>query len=151
MKHSGTRTRAKKTATKLDRQDGAVPEFFDRFARALTAGDGREIASMWTVPALVIGDNALRAVNSLQDVEEFFSGAREQYNARGITDTRPEIFGLEWVTDRIVVVDMRWPYLDERGNKMGEEASTYTLRRDDAGNLSCMSRSCAVHRLQPET
>jgi len=135
MNRSGTRTRSKKTATKPGRQDGAVVEFLDRFARALTAGDAREIASMWAVPALVIGDGALRAVNSLRDVEEFFSGAKDQYNARGITDTRAEIFGLEWVTDRIVVVDVRWPYLDARGNQMGEEASTYTLRRDDAGNL----------------
>jgi hypothetical protein len=74
-------------------------------------------------------------VNSREEIARFFSGAKEEYNKRGISDTRPEVFGLEWVTDRIVVVDVRWPYLDERGNEKGEESSTYTLRRDDLGDL----------------
>ncbi|HET8580777.1 MAG TPA: hypothetical protein VFL31_07245 [Nitrospiraceae bacterium] len=73
-------------------------------------------------------------------VKESFSGAKEQYNARGITDTRPDVFGLEWVTERIAIVDVRWPYLDERGKEVGEEASTYTLRRDDAGDLKLHGR-----------
>lgn len=145
MSQRGTKTRRKGTAsteraikgsaTKHGRQDDGVQDLLDRFARAITAGDGNAIASLWAVPAFVIGDNGVRAVNSLDEVKEFFSGAKEQYNARGITDTRPDVFGLEWVTDRIVVVDVRWPYLDESGKEVGEEASTYTLRRDDAGDL----------------
>lgn len=145
MGQRGTKTRLRGTATKEmvtkgsaskhDHQDAGVQDLLDRFARAVTAGDGDEIASLWAVPAFVIGDDMVRAVNSLEEVKEFFSGAKEQYNARGITDTRPDVFGLEWVTDRIAVVDVRWPYLDERGKEVGEEASTYTLRRDDAGDL----------------
>ena len=74
-------------------------------------------------------------VSSREEIAKFFSGAKEEYNKRGISDTRAEIFGLEWVTDRIVVVDVRWPHLDERGKEKGEESSTYTLRRDDFGDL----------------
>lgn len=116
-------------------ENGVVQEYFDTFARALTAGDGRAIAKMWAVPAFVIGDTMVMAVNSDKEVEQFFAGAKEQYNEKGITDTRAEIFGLEWVTERIVVVDVRWPYLDEHGMEKGAEVSTYTLRRDDEGEL----------------
>ena len=115
--------------------DEVVQRFFDRFARALTAGDGRTIAQMWSVPALVLGDTMARAVNSTAEVERFFAGAKDQYHATGITDTRAELQRIEWLTRRIAVVDVRWPYLDAAGEETGEESSTYVLRRDDSGEL----------------
>jgi hypothetical protein len=135
MAQQSTETKSKKAAPKLDQRDGGVRDFLDRFARAITSGDARQITSLWGVPSLVMGDNGVQAVNSLEEVKQFFAGAKEQYNARGITDTRPDIFGLEWATDRIAIVSVRWPYLDASGKERGEEASTYTLRRDDAGDL----------------
>lgn len=135
MAQQRTPTKSRRAESKPDRHDAEVLDFLNRFARSLTAGDGRQAATHWAVPALVIADDGVTAVNSLQEVEQFFSGAKEQYNSRGITDTRPDIQKLEWATDRIAVVDVRWPYIHENGKEKGEEASTYILRRDDAGNL----------------
>jgi hypothetical protein len=130
-----TRAGSTRPAPTPGTEDREVQTFFDNFGRSLTAGDARTVAKMWAVPAYVIGDNGAQDVSTRDEVEQFFTGAKEQYNKRGITDTRAEIFGLEWVTDRIVVADVRWPYLDERGEEKGSEASTYTLRRDDNGEL----------------
>ena len=130
-----TRAGSMRPAPTLGTEDREVQTFFDEFGRAVTAGDARAIATMWAVPAYVIGDNGALVVSTRAEVEQFFAGAKEQYNKRGITDTRAEIFGLEWVTERIVIADVRWPYLDERGEEKGGEASTYTLRRDDNGAL----------------
>jgi hypothetical protein len=88
---------------------------------------------MWETPALVISDDGAHAVDCLEDVELFFAGAKEQYSVRGITDTRADLGRVEWLTDRIVIVDVRWPYLDMHGNELGEECSTYALRLDDDG------------------
>jgi uncharacterized NTF2-like protein DUF6841 len=112
-----------------------VRAFLARIARALTAGDGKTVAGMWAVPALVLGDDDVRAVGTLQEVEQFFGGAKEQYNARGIVDTRADILELKWLTPRIALVEVRWPYLDQEGNEVGEEVSTYALRRDETGAL----------------
>jgi len=112
-----------------------IQDFLDRFARALTSGDGAAIATMWNVPALVVSDQEVLPVSSTEQVAKFFGGAKQEYNARGVTGTRGEIVNLEWVTDRIAIAEVRWPWLDESGNEVGEEASTYTLRRDDGGNL----------------
>jgi ketosteroid isomerase-like protein len=116
-----------------DREE--VQQLLDRMARAVTAGDGRTVATMWETPALVVGDDEVMAVASPQEVEKFFGGAREQYNARGIIDTRAEIVRHEQITDLIDLVEVRWPYLDAKGEERGEETSTYILRRDDAGDL----------------
>ena len=116
-------------------EDQEIQNFLERFSRSLTAGDGKAIAKLWSVPAYVLGDTMAQAVNTHEEVEKFFSGAKDEYNKRGIVSTRPDVFGLEWITDRLVVVDVRWPYLDGRGDEKGEEASTYVLRRDDNGEL----------------
>jgi len=112
-----------------------VQELLDRFARAMTSGDGRAAAALWETPALVLGDDMARAVGSAAEVEAFFGGAKEQYNRLGIVDTRAEIRGLEALTAKIVLVTVRWPRLDGSGAEKGSETSTYTLRRDDGGAL----------------
>jgi hypothetical protein len=121
------------TPARANREE--VQQLLDRMARAVTSGDGSAMAAMWETPALVLGDNQAMAVSSPQEVAQFFGGAKEQYNKRGITDTRAEIVRLHWPTNRIAVVEVRWPYLDERGATRGHETSTYTLHRADTGDL----------------
>lgn len=112
-----------------------VLQFLDAYALALLRGDERAIAAMWEAPALVIGDAGVHAVASTAEVERFFAEAKEQYAARHITGTRPDVQRLEWVTERIAMVRVWWPYLDEGGRHIGAESSTYTLRRDEHGRL----------------
>jgi hypothetical protein len=83
----------------------------------------------------VLGDADMKAVGSKAEIEQFFAGAKQQYNAQGITGTRAEITELHWPTERIAIVQVRWPYLDAQGRELGEENSTYTLRRDEDGEL----------------
>ncbi|HXU79803.1 MAG TPA: hypothetical protein VN914_00280 [Polyangia bacterium] len=118
-----------------DDDESDVQELLDRMARALTAGDGRAVAAMWETPALVVGDEMLQAVRTAAELEQFFSGAKAQYNKMGIADTRPDIVRLSWATPRIAIAQVRWPYLDAKGEEVGEETSTYTLRRNQAGEL----------------
>lgn len=40
---------------------------------------------------------------------------------------------LDEITDHMVMVRVRWPYLDPQGREMGAETSTYTLVRQGAG------------------
>ena len=76
-----------------------------------------------------------RAVTSIDDVRTFFGAAREQYNEHGVTDTRAELVRVEWLTPQIATVEVHWPHLDAKGNEIGGERSTYTLRRDEHGAL----------------
>jgi ketosteroid isomerase-like protein len=119
----------------LERNESEVQEILDRLAEAVTEGNGKAVAKMWAVPALVLGDTMARPVSTLLEVEQFFGGAKEQYNARGISDTRAEIVELHWPTPRIAIAEVRWPWLDEEGSERGDEVSTYVLRRNDSGKL----------------
>ena len=114
--------------------DLGVKEYLNAFKDALTAGDGAAIAEMWDTPAFVLGQDMARVVSEPEEVAQFFGGAREQYAEIGITDTRAEIVRLDEITDQMVMVRVRWPYLDNQGREMGAETSTYTLVRQGAGD-----------------
>jgi hypothetical protein len=116
-----------------------VQHVLDRFARALTAGDGDAVADLWETPAFVIGAGMARAVSAREEVVAFFSGAKDQYDSGGIADTRAEIQRLDWVSKDLVVVDVRWPYISINGDEVGEETSTYTLMGGSGGELKIRS------------
>lgn len=128
---------AERTARgKRSRRDKAsVQGFLDRFASALISGDTKAIAALWETPAFVIDSTMARVVSTNQEIELFFSGAKDAYNARGIVDTRAEVLDLDWISDDLVMVRVRWPYLDAANEEHGEESSTYTLKRDEKGEL----------------
>ena len=112
-----------------------IQQLLNRMARGVVSGDGRTVAEMWEVPALVVGDDNVMCVSRTEEFEAFFGGAKAQYNAQGITDTRPEIVRIEWATKRLATVQVRWPYLDANGKIRGSESSTYVMRRNDRGEL----------------
>ena len=112
-----------------------IQQVLNRMARAVVSGDGRTVAEMWEVPALVVGDENVMCVNRPEEFEAFFGSAKAQYNAQGITDTRPEIVRIEWATKRLATVQVRWPYLDSNGKIRGSETSTYVMRRNDKDEL----------------
>lgn len=115
--------------------DDEVQDFFDRMAGAITQGDGDAVAALWAVPALVLSDRNVMAVDDLGKLAGFFGGAKDEYHRLGVTDTRAQITAFERLTPRICQVEVRWPWLDEHGAEQGEEHSTYILRRDDSGEL----------------
>lgn len=118
-----------------DRERAGVQRYLDRFAEAMTSGDLRTVVSLWGVPAFVIGENEARVVQSESEVEQFFEGAKDMYNERGIVGTRAEIVSLDWVAQDLVIATVRWPYLDRNDRTLGEESSSYTLLRGEDGGF----------------
>ena len=133
-RNASTHTRAANPAhPDAGRQE--VQQFLDRFAEALTSGDVDTLVSLWQVPACVVDQTGVKVVTSNEEIEQFFAGAKKTYNDQGITDTRAEIGELRWANARIAIVEVRWPYLDAQGQEVGDETSTYTLRRDEDDEL----------------
>ena len=118
---------------KPPKDEFGVQDLLDRAARGVTSGDGAAVAALWEIPAYVLGDDVSMAVSSLEEAAKFLGGGKAQYNALGVVDTRADIEHLEEIGKRLVSVRVRWPWLDANGKEVGGETSTYTLRRNDAG------------------
>jgi hypothetical protein len=115
--------------------DGEIQSLLDQIAEAVTAGDGDSIAQLWEPPAFIIGSTMAMVIDSQSQAAQLFGGARADYHARGIIDTRADIADLEWIGSDVAVAKIRWTYLDTSGDEIGAEASDYTLRRDARGQL----------------
>lgn len=120
-----------------------IEALLEQFADALTAGDGAAAATYWHAPVFIMGDDHEHVVTHASEVAAFFGGAKAQYAARGIAGTRPEIVSLDWLTERTALVTVRWPWLDERGQQVGEEASTYLVKAGPGGTLKL--RAAIMH------
>jgi hypothetical protein len=118
---------------------GDVQELLNRIAKAITAGDGDTVAKLFEYPAFVIHNGGAMAIDSFEQTAKFFGSGKAEYNKRGITDTRGDIIDLEKIGDDLVVVEVRWPYLDANGKEIGGERSDYTLLRDSQGKLRIRS------------
>jgi hypothetical protein len=134
-----TETETTKTPRKATRKartkDQEVQDYLDRYARAFTAGDGGAVASMWEVPAIVVGEDEAIAITELEQVSDFFGSAKPMYNERGIFTTRAELIDVDRISDNLVNCRVRWPHLDAKEEEIGEESSSYTLRRGSDGQL----------------
>jgi len=116
-----------------------VQGVFDEMAHALLLRDGDGVAAMYDVPALIISDDGVHAVSSSEEAAKFFGSAKDEYNALGVVDMRPDVIDLERIGAKLYVATVRWPHLDASGREVASESSDYTLRRDDKGRLKIRS------------
>lgn len=123
----------------VSRERASVQEYFDRFAAAMTSGDTKAMLKLWGLPAFVLGKYEARVVQSESEVEQFFNVAKDMYNQRGITRTSADVIGLDWVDSDLVVATVRWPYLDDQDQELGEETASYTLLRGENGSFKTRS------------
>lgn len=121
------------------RDKASVQRYFERYAEAATNGDARAMNELWGVPAFVLGRSEAAVVESEQQVGSLAERARRELEARGATRICPEIQCLDWAGSDLVVATVRWPYLNERGDEVGEEAASYTLLRGEDGSYKLRS------------
>jgi ketosteroid isomerase-like protein len=112
-----------------------IRAFLDRYAAALVAGDLPGVAGCYALPALVVGDAGTIPVAEAGQIEAAFAGAADGYRARGLVGARPELRGVEALTDALSLVDVRWSYVDAAGREGDHSAYRYLLRRTGNGQL----------------
>jgi hypothetical protein len=110
-----------------------VETFFKRYGSALSAGDASVIAACWEVPAFVLTDEGTVAVQSEQQIQDFFSAALEDYRGNDLVCTQPGAIQSTELSQNLLSVDVQWTVTDTRGNTRPGDHSFYLLRIDDAG------------------
>ena len=128
-----TNTRPSVRPERRARDDAPLRDLVQRIGHALIEGDTHAMARMWNVPSIAVSDRGVRVVLTPESTERFFRGEHQHHAARGIIETLPDIQRVDWMTDRIVEVSVRWPHEDVHGHDLGAELIRYTLRQDDAG------------------
>src|SRR5687767_10334166 len=89
-------------------KDDDLRALVEEYGRALSRCDLPAIAAAWEVPALVLADQGSIAVESTHQIETFFGAATQQYRDQGIVSTTPEIARVEWLSELVAEVRVRW-------------------------------------------
>ena|SRR5688572_19747834 len=77
-------------------------------------------------------------LDDAEKVAAFFGQAPDQYHAKGIEQTFPEVESVDWVAPDMALVRARFPYIDPDGNDMGDgETSVYVIRKAEDGLAIC--------------
>lgn len=111
-----------------------VPGFIDLFLDLFEARDVAALARLWDVPALVLGDDQVHGAMSLPQLEKLFGDA--------VFAQEPQLFpgserieSIEWISRRVVMVELPWPERRVGGFLHGVAASTFVLRTDQRDHL----------------
>lgn len=110
-----------------------LKSFLERYGKALSAGDAKEIAKCWGIPALVLSNEGALAVSDAAEVERFFSGAVEYYRSQGLVAARPELERVDLLSERIAAVTVLWHAIDKDGAEQPGDHSYYILHLGDDG------------------
>ncbi len=109
----------------------SLERFIDAYGNAISSVDLKIVADSWEIPALVLSDQGTIAVNSKEEVMDYFEKAAVSYRSQGRTSTIGEIISKEYLTKDILAIDVRWPSFDDQGKAMAVEMSHYLLRIGD--------------------
>ena len=112
-------------------KDDPIQQLLERLGRGLSAGDLKEVSACFGFPALIFLDRTGVSVSSAPEIEQLFARAREEYQARGIVSTRPQIERVEHLNETLVAVDVRWPSFDASGSQKASDLSYYILQREE--------------------
>ena len=111
--------------------DEHLRRFLVRYGEALSAGDLKAISGCYAVPSLVLSDEGSVLIAAREEIEAAFDGAAERYRAQGLVAVRPALVASEALSEGLVLVEVRWDYIDEQGRSAQQNGYRYVLRLED--------------------
>lgn len=107
-----------------------LADFFGRYGSALTTGDLPALASCYRLPGTVVADGYSFTFSTPAAVALSFLGAAPAYQECRLVAAHAEIEHLERLSERLVMVTVRWEYLDSRGEAVPGGGYRYIIRLD---------------------
>jgi hypothetical protein len=122
-----------------DLDPGRLDAYLARYADTLTRRDARAAAALWSTPGTIVDDVRSGAL----DTREAMSAGLEQsyplYDRLGLASVGHELVEHRRLSARLVLVRVRWRFLDAAGAQLTDADSWYLLRDDpDEGLLACV-------------
>jgi hypothetical protein len=115
-----------------------LADFFDRYGTALTTGDLPTIASCYRLPGMVVADGYSFTFASPAAVALSFVGAAPAYRECELVAAHADIEGVQRLSDGLVMVSVRWEYLDARGAAVPGESYRYVVHLGRSAPQICV-------------
>lgn len=125
-----------------------IEQYLARYAASLTEFDAEAAVELWSTPGMIADD---RVSGVLDTREEMVAGLKQSYplyRELGLASVGHELLDANELSDRLVLVKVRWLFRDADGELLTDANSYYLLRDDDAAGLQacvCVETDSAEH------
>lgn len=119
--------------------DDTISAYLTRYADSLTAFDAETAAGLWSTPGMIVND---RSSGVLDSREAMVIGLRQSYpiyQRLGLASVGFELLERRDLSERLVLVRVRWLFFDAGGAQLTDTDSYYLLRdEEEAGLQACV-------------
>ena len=115
-----------------------LTDFFDRYGTALTTGDLPTIAACYRLPGTVVSGNYSFTFSTPAAVALSFVGAQSAYQESRVVAAHADLEEVYRLSDGLVMVAVRWEYLDCEGAALPGDRFRYILRHGAQGPQICV-------------
>ncbi|WP_029261308.1 MULTISPECIES: hypothetical protein [unclassified Microbacterium] len=125
-----------------------IEQYLARYAASLTEFDAEAAVELWSTPGMIADD---RVSGVLDTREEMVAGLKQSYplyRELGLASVGHELLDANELSDRLVLVKVRWLFRDAEGELLTDANSYYLLRDDAAAGLQacvCVETDSAEH------
>lgn len=116
-----------------------VDEYLARYAASLTEFDAEAAADLWSAPGMIVDDHVSGVLESRDAMIAGLTQSYPLYRELGLASVGHELLGTNALSDRLVLVRVRWLFHDAQGDLLTDSTSYYLLRdEDEAGLQACV-------------
>ncbi|WP_194422415.1 hypothetical protein [Microbacterium abyssi] len=113
-------------------------DYFDRYASMLTVFDAEGAAELWATPGMIVDDRFSGVLESHDMMIEGLEQSYPLYQRLGLASVRYDIVDENHLTDSLVLVRVRWIFLDAGGDELTDSTNYYLLRSEERGLRACV-------------
>ncbi|MWB98522.1 hypothetical protein [Agromyces seonyuensis] len=126
-----------------------VRAFLVRYAATLTKQDAEAAAELWSTPGLIADDRFSGVLGSREEMAEGLRQSYPLYRQLGLAAVEYELRDEKELSDHLVLVGVRWLFLDDEGQLLTDSSSYYLLRDESDGLRACVCvETDAAEKLQ---
>ena len=114
--------------------ESRVRGFLDRYAASLTTFDAEECALLWSTPGVIADDQFSGVLETRAAMVEGLRQSYPFYQQLGFASVAYELTEARILSTQLVLVRVRWIFLDDAAAELTDTDSYYLLR-DEAGIL----------------
>jgi hypothetical protein len=126
-----------------------IDEYLARYAASLTAFDAEAAADLWSTPGMIADDHVSGVLESREAMIVGLKQSYPLYRELGLASVGHELLDANTLSERLVLVRVRWLFRDADGEQLTDTTSHYLLREEESGLRACLCvETDAAEKLQ---
>lgn len=126
-----------------------ISDYLTQYAASLTNFDAQSAVELWSLPGAMVDDRFSGVLSSREDMVQGLEQSYPLYQKLGLGSVDYEVFEEKHLSQALVLVGLRWIFLDNDGQELIDSTSYYLLRQQADRLRACVCiETDAAEKLQ---